>query len=294
MRLIILFIIGIGCFTSCEKELILPESETDPRVVVNCQFEADSTWLINLSESRPVLSKEELPYITNGTIKLLNESDAEIGTFTYDDFGNYRLTTPLPTVGTTYKIKVDVPGFETLTASSNAPNLVNIVSIDTVSKMSDYSMNFKINIQDEADVANYYSVKISAASFWIDVETMDSIYYEHTGMGTFEPYVANGYSDITTNEKYGEEFLFTDELFDGALFSFSAKTYVINPEHSGSYKVTVKSLSEDSYKYNLTLSKYYEANGDFFAEPVQVISNIENGLGIFGGSSTVIDSLYTF
>ena len=73
--------------------------------------------------------------------------------------------------------------------------------------------------------------------------------------------------------------------------NFSAKTYYIDPNTGGFYQVILTSLSEEAYKYFVTLDRYYMANGDFFAEPVQVISNIENGLGIFGGKSTDEKSL---
>jgi len=54
---------------------------------------------------------------------------------------------------------------------------------------------------------------------------------------------------------------------------------------------TLSSVSEDYYKYNVTLAKYEQTQGDPFAQPVQVYSNIENGFGIFGGYSSFSDTL---
>jgi hypothetical protein len=56
--------------------------------------------------------------------------------------------------------------------------------------------------------------------------------------------------------------------------------------------VSLMSLSEDYFKYKLSLEKYQETAGDPFAQPVQVYSNVENGFGIFGGYSVYRDSLF--
>lgn len=292
MKSIVLLITGLVLISACEKEIVLSKDDSSPRLVVNCMFLSDSSWLINLSESRSLLSEEGLPFVSNGTIKLLNESDAEIGAFEYVSDGNYVLSTPTPAAELVYKLQVDVPGFDRVSASSSAPRLIDIVSVDSTSDFINYSMNLKVNIQDEANVANFYSIKVLVGSYYVDDIEMDTSFYEYGGFTTTEPYVVNGYEDITTNEKYAEEFYFSDELFDGGLIPFKLKASLVNEHEGGYYKVTVKSYSVEAYKYGVSLSKYYEADGDFFAEPVQVISNIENGLGIFGGYSLYSDTIW--
>ena len=293
MKHLFLIITGFTLFISCEKEIVLPENDSKPQVVVNCMFAADSTWLITLSESRALLNNDALPYISNGTIKLLNDADLEIGEFIFDSEGKYRLSAPTPIVGSTYKIKVDVPGYETVSAAAYAPKMADIIAIDTLSKPHIYAMSYDIKIQDQINVANYYSVSIIGRSYWVDTETMDTNVYEVSGITTAEPYVANGYEDFETNERYAEEFFFSDELFDGDLISFKVIGSLITIDNPGFYRVCIKSYSEAAYKYFVSLKKYEQADGDFFAEPVQVISNIENGLGIFGGYSTYADTLWT-
>lgn len=283
-NLTILLILSIP-FLGCEKEIFLDDNDINPQVVVNSIFNTDSTWSILLSESRPLLSNEDLPNITNGKIRLLDPNGVLLGEFNNNLDGSYTLNSPTPSENMSYQIEVDVPNFDLVTAKSNAPKHVNVVSIDTSSNFSAYTFDFDIKIQDEKNAKNYYSVSVYTMSYWIDFETNDTIYYQSTGFTTSEPYVVNGYSDITTNERYGDEFFFSDELFDGGVIKFGAKANLSFDENGAIYVVAVKSFSEEAYKYLVSLAKYREADGDFFAEPVQVISNIENGLGVFGGVS---------
>ncbi len=44
-------------------------------------------------------------------------------------------------------------------------------------------------------------------------------------------------------------------------------------------------MNRSGYLYRRSIDDYENAQGDPFAEPVQVYSNIENGYGIFAGFS---------
>jgi hypothetical protein len=60
--------------------------------------------------------------------------------------------------------------------------------------------------------------------------------------------------------------------------------------------VYLKSLEEDYYQYEKSKHLYYE-NGDGddpFTEPVLIYSNVENGLGVFGGFSSDTTSFNYF
>jgi hypothetical protein len=282
MKYLISLVFVTCFFLSCEKEIPFTEDDSASRIVVNSLFQADSTWKLNLTESRSLLSNDELPAITTAKAQIFNSTGELLGDFEHISNGDYVLNTPLPSAGSAYSIKVFVNGFEEVIAASSVPSTVNILSVDTSYSFKDQSYEFDIQIADEKDVANFYSVTVSRLSYWV-FEGDTSFYYDNYNW-TNEPFVVNGYQDFASSAKYGGEFYFTDEILDGKLINFKISSYY-GFENETIYRVNVKSLSEEMYKYLLSLDKYKATDGDFFAEPVQVISNIKGGLGIFGGIS---------
>ena len=88
---------------------------------------------------------------------------------------------------------------------------------------------------------------------------------------------------------------FTDAIFNGSLFTFDI---LIDDFYFSGEKMKIQSIyismskiSQEYYWYETSYQAYLSAQNNMFAQPVQVYTNIENGLGIFAGYSTTIDSL---
>ena len=287
-----LFISALIVFASCEKEIPLDVDEIAPRIVVNSIFSAGDTIWLQLSESRDVIYDGDLPNLTTAEAKLLDENQNVLGTFTHQSEGSYYLADVYPEVGSSYGLSVSNSGFETVTATSKTPQIVEIISIDTVTKSNYLEMD--ITFTDDGSQQNYYSVTIINFEAYFDEFGEIVEYWEYPYICTDEIIPVNGGADWD-GEKCADEFYFTDETFNGTNYTFKAKTWKIASEEgevAAGVMVIVRSLSEDYFKYKLTYSKYLETQGSPFAEPVQVYSNIENGFGIFGGySSAVSDTL---
>jgi hypothetical protein len=52
------------------------------------------------------------------------------------------------------------------------------------------------------------------------------------------------------------------------------------------YRVKVSALSEEMYLFYKSYAAYENANGNPFAEPVVLYSNMSNNMGCFGVSTT--------
>lgn len=282
-------------FFACEKEIELKSDEITPRIVVNSLFTANDTIHLNVSESRSVLYEGTLPNVTNATAKLFDGNGALIGVFSHLENGHYILADPLPVVGATYTLEVSAPGFETVTATSTTPAIIDITSIDTATQYLTYpQLQFDIAFNDDPAQKNYYGIRITSEVYDIDPETEEkTLLYKNAGFNSREFYIVNGYEDVD-GEIYGSELYFSDETFNGQTNIFTARTYLneLGEFQEGFFVVSIISMSEELFKYNVTFSKYQEAQGDFFAEPVRVYSNVENGFGIFGGSSVESDTIY--
>ena len=90
-----------------------------------------------------------------------------------------------------------------------------------------------------------------------------------------------------------EGLLFNDNLFNGNIYEF-----VLSGEdfYSGTTSICVnlKSISEDYFKYLTTCKKHMDANWDPFMEKISVYSNVEGGVGIFGGFSLTTDTIVVY
>ena len=274
---------------SCEKAIVLEQEEIAPRIVVNALISDSDTIWIDLSESRPILYEEPLPPILVASAQLVDENETEIGTFTSNGNGKYYLTDVELTAGNTYGLKVNAPDFTGITAYSIIPSLTSITSIDTTTDVPYNQMEFTLQFTDNPVNKDYYGVMIEYFGSWIDEEgTSNDIYWPY--FSTNEFYV-NASSDID-GAKYEREFLFSDESFNGNAVSFTGLQGRFTPTgEPGYYVITLKTMSEDVYKYKVSYQKYQNSQGPF-AEPVQVYSNISEGFGIFGGMEVYRDTLW--
>lgn len=84
----------------------------------------------------------------------------------------------------------------------------------------------------------------------------------------------------------------TDLLFDGQTKTVDIPVsnwfYEFQDIRIEFVDVYFSNVSESSHYYNRSFQLYQETQGNPFAQPVQVFSNITNGFGIFGGTYTEI------
>ena len=281
-------ILSVLFFVSCEKEIPLDDEEKAPRIVVNGIFSANDTIRIHVSESRNVLFDGELPNLLTADAKLLDENDNLLGTFVHEGDGIYVLNSVLPIAGNIYKITVSSSGFASVASSTSAPQPLTTAQIDTTRTGDE--MNYKLTLQDNGSEVNYYAVAIKKISYYVDGFSGDTIYYEDIYFCSKEIIVQNGSAD-SEGERCNSIMLFSDATFNGQTVSFSASNYIHQFEDTNYVVATISSVSEDYYKYNVTLTNHGATQGSPFAQPVQVYSNIENGFGIFGGYSSYSDTL---
>jgi hypothetical protein len=271
---------------SCEKELKLDEELTNPKIVVNSLYSANDTLKVHLSESRSVLQDDykPLPNIENATVNLFSNG-TEVGTLTHQSDGNYILNSPFPVAGQSYELEVKHPTLDDVTSESTCPSLIQITSIDTSRIQNDFKL--AITIQDDPAETNYYSIRIMN-TFTTEYESSPGVFQIDTI--TYPAWICTKDINSETNaDPLGEicqdELFFNDINFNGSTHQFNVSVDIYQGEKLTVY---IKSINESLFKYNKSFQLYQENNGNPFGEPVQVYSNIENGIGIFSGYSETI------
>ncbi|MDG1741003.1 MAG: DUF4249 family protein [Crocinitomicaceae bacterium] len=76
----------------------------------------------------------------------------------------------------------------------------------------------------------------------------------------------------------------TNASFNGESKSLTLK-FTVNQAFSEEYHFELYTCSADFFKYLVSIEKMSDTKDNPFSEPVLIHSNINNGLGIFGGLS---------
>ncbi len=285
-----------------------------PRLVANAFLQADSIVVVELTQSQLILTNTELKSVSGAVVTLLEETQLVATLEESETLGIY-FSTFTPSVGKTYTLRVSKDGFESVEASAfiAPPVAIRSVELDTTvflntyvfsedSLVTDRRVNIKevrLTLDDPGGERNYYEVSVYRNELLLQPRFDDEGNYSGDDTVRFlrqqylrseDPVVANTASDPLLGESgfYGSTLSFNDDLFNGKSYTlrFIPEVYVSSFEGSeGRLYVILSTVSEGQYRYTRSVDLQYENDGNPFAEPVQVYSNVKNGFGIVAGSS---------
>jgi len=285
--------------------VIIAGSKPIPGVVSNFH------WIGNATVKLFVDGEEKETLGTYTTIQ--NNNNSYNPSYNVDTITGYRSVLKAE-IGKTYQLVITHPDYETVTCETNIPKPVEIISIDTSSSVDEgnyynpYYRNLKVALKfkDPANEINYYRLVACAKQGRYSVE------YNRTNNVDTVIVVSNSYFSlndpiINPNEEDANDFLFdspgnrynvfTDELIDGKEYTVNFDITTVNPSPTDTtslegkgqfYNLTfiLQTLTRESYLFLKSSYEHQYYDGDPFAEPVQVFTNVENGIGIFAGCSS--------
>lgn len=305
--------------TSCSEDSFSTVVEVDlseygNQMVVLAPFQPNypspeqAHFSIQVVKSNDILNENNVfENITDATVDIFEENEL-ISSLSYS--GSDLFLTPqgiAPNVGKSYRIEVNSPIYGKVTANSYVPNPVNIkrafISDENYYDVSEGREKVEITfeVEDEVDVENYYYLSVYSS---YEDGGQEQPYYWTTCFSSNDPiFDEDEYDDDffegedgTTNY-YCEGFsTFRDLIFEGEsktvkiyIDQYDAFDFIYNPDTGEVEKVLKKvqlafgSMSRDIYNYKRSAKSQYWNVDNPFAEPIRVYSNIEGGIGIFGG-----------
>jgi hypothetical protein len=90
------------------------------------------------------------------------------------------------------------------------------------------------------------------------------------------------------NNGISEILFLPDDYFNGDEREFAFKISQGEYDYYSELYVQIESLSEEMYLYYKSKAQYLEASSNPFAEPFQMYSNVDNGLGIFAAYTDTV------
>lgn len=275
----------------CEKVVEFKPEDITPYVVVMSRPVADSLVSVKLSYSQFFLSNREFEPVKDARIRLLRNGsavsllEAAEGMYTFDC---------RPQAGDSLELHLDVPSYASIHAGTRVPQKPSVEAELLVDTLSEYvcRCQLKVKIHDPSG-ADFYRLSVQGWD-WYTRAIGDTVYMPvPIGMSTNDMVFTDVSSldyllDGGETEAYGQQFFFSDELFNGRVYTmtFSFDMYEPLPYDFKNRPLVLKmsSFSKDLYRYRQTKEASYEGI-DFLTEPVQIYSNINGGIGIFAASA---------
>ena len=294
MKKLILFLSAIPLlfFTNCTKQIEFDAQDIAPRIVVNSLFTNDSLWAANISRSVGVLESTSYTSINDADVSIFDGNGVQVTTLSSQGAGLYTSPTgAMPVADELYTIEVSAPGYTPVSATNRIPAAVQINSIDTVSSTNSDGQTIletTINFQDPPANANYYMVEVLVKGTWISWEE-DTVEFrepleiscDDVNVETVNRFSFDGFDNTYLY------LMLKDENFDGEDYalSFSVINYAELKDLQLFGEIRLVNTSEAYFNYLKSFNMYQRASGNPFATPVQVYSNVENGMGIFAGGT---------
>lgn len=291
-------------FAGCQKELEFDGDTTESQVVLVSQPEADSLWTLRLTWSRFFLSEKPIATIDDATV-LLTVNGRSAGTAQPLGDGMYD-TRLRPVPGDSLSLQVQVPGRPAVTAACRIPQRPSVSHVATAGDTSVYSYTDYIDgrdttlydttfnpvilltLDDPADEENYYCVEVqrSIYNYATEEDEWEKIYIEVDDNVLFDVDVQNELFGEGEVENYGQRIFFSDERINGISHTLRISYWQYDTHRC---KLVLRAISKDLYLYLRSLkSQRNSSDFGFLSEPVQIICNVQEGIGVLGGSASYV------
>lgn len=279
MQKICLFVLGCLILTGCTKEVQLDIAQDERKLFVRANFNNfDDNQIFQLDiTNRIYLDTMDFSIYRHPTIEMiLFKNDVPIDTPKYDNLGlqgyEFNKKTEL-TPGDTYRIEARRTGFPLLTSTCTMPQTVVPSAATFIPNAGVYrdesnpgsqavmKDGVDVGFVDPAGVENYYEISLLEPASWGQVYNLNLFAYLP---GAFSYY---GFAFIS------------DKEFDG--LPTSVRCLIMYPSQNDvrNLKLRFASISKEKYEYFKSLTLQNTDNP--FAEPSNIISNIQNGYGCF-------------
>ncbi len=305
----IIFLFLFVFLNSCEKELDYKDLDYEPQIVLNGLMYQDSIIKINVASTRSILDADSvLPFLDNAEVKLY-ENDVFVEDLIYDSLGMYHSTNKAK-ANTSYRIEAKTNNIEAAVAKFDFTELadsrisnINLLSqydtsiavddpIDTIYNLTSITLDFDLLFNDNAEEENYYNFG-SIGNFYElmnthtytsgyeyveshSIEKINSLYLNFRDYGDYDKYFSKSVSSFNG---YEQNYHISDNIFNGEEVEFGLTT-TFYTKSLEPIQIILYSYPYDYIHFHNTGYRYINNEDNAFSQPINIYSNVENGLGI--------------
>ncbi len=286
MKKISIFLLLVILTNSCVKTIDVDMPKDESKQVLNCLFTADKVIKARLNKSVSITDFGFSDVIDSADITLF-EDDVEIETLTYD--AGYYKSSILPQIYKKYKLVSVVAGLKTVTAEDIAPSEPIINDVEFIEEAY-YDASYggiygktTITLEDGGTGENFYEIAVVRTYF---DENSEETIVRPTGIRLCSDALVLNELD---EQGYPTHLVFSDKSFygDTTSLTFDFVNHFEDNLTPISYKVIIRSITEDYYKFKRRLNRHTYFRGediwDVLIEPLHMYTNVDNGFGILAG-----------
>lgn len=280
------------CLVGCDKEIKYKGEQTTPLLVMNGIVEADSTLSIKLSKSIFFLSNNQSTNVSEGKV-YIQINDKEKVEMYENDYYNGKFESNIR-LQTGERCKFMAEG-DNLTPIWSEVSLIQKSNFEILSYTTDgLTGKIKLRIHDPEEEDMCYRLFVNSY-FYTDREHGRN--YESSSEFTSKDKLLNRSEDMY--DSYITDY-FDDEYFHGRSYDLELtieypyasyyygeidKSWESDPENRKtlfSLEVNLQSLSRELYLYYCTFDAAMENAFNMFSEPIQIYTNVNEGIGCIG------------
>lgn len=261
--------------SSCKTEVEFDGGQTEPFPVLNAIVcNGDTAISVNLTESRFFLNRHSFNGIDDATVTI-SCNGAEFP-LELSRKGVYTLLKKFGS-GDRLSLSAKIPSFGTRLSTNTLeiPEVPEITAAEVVIN-PDSSKYIHMEFLNPADKEDFYQIRVYKNGSSSEMH-----------LYCYDEWTITFTSDYPSNN-YGNRIMFPDTKLSDTC---EVNLYFIEFDtgngdgdtDTDDYTIVLENLSSDLYRYSRdVLNTGSDGGGSSFSEPVQVHSNIRNGLGIFG------------
>jgi hypothetical protein len=263
-------------FQACETDITdSVRINTKPELVVTAFISPqDTAFEVRVVQTSPVVGKlitGDAARVQNATVRILRGSESVLLTYDPKRHVYWAYTTGLPVVaGQTYSLQVSAPGFQEVTGSCTVPVTDGVALTDLRHEVRQKSWPGGQPYQEHD-----FSFK------WQDAPGRENYYHPVVERVQQDPHTHRWHPYLLTDESKP---YYSDEKNDGLVFSAS-RSYTEWPGPQTPLRtdlhVYLAVTDRAYYLYHQSLRQFQDTDGNPFAEPVLIYSNVSGGLGVF-------------
>jgi hypothetical protein len=286
MKRAILLLIAAGLLTTaCETIIDIDLPEHERVLVVNAHFTPGEDWEVFVSRTVDMNFRGGTQWFTGAVVGVWS-GDEKMGTLFHDEMGVYRGSIPRPEAGRAYSVRVRGAGLKEAIGTSTAPAAVPFEithrEIPGTGWHNPGQLEITIRFDDPPGERNFYRLAVDVrhrvrgdeqmgpTTFTLRDETILDLFYD---------------SPFEGGPRRMSEAFFRDVRFDGKSqeIVILVDRYHAFEDSEVDFRVRLATLNEPFYRYRQSVELQRQTEDNPFAEPVQIYSNVKNGVGVVDG-----------
>lgn len=270
------------------------DPDYDKKLVIQSLFKAGDTIKINicrntsLDDSIGGESEYRRNYAMPGATVLLYEDDRLVDTMYTKRYKWVFESNIVALENKKYSVQVSHEGYPTAYATTVIPAAVPIKSVPYAVSSDSMNMKLQINVGQPMLDINYYLIRMHAvyhktgrrAGFFYNIDPIfgDELTFDFNSLSI------NSDIEKVYQVDISDELVNKDALSYQCILPLGAGFDFDDIKLNDTIVVELYSIPHDLYKYN-QVTKQYQQNQSANAEPINMHTNVENGLGLFVGYS---------